>query len=268
VAADRETGPSAFLKMAILQQIQKQNPATLGGLPLKDAQWLSGTFNAVASGDTDLITAPSGKRVAILAWHGHNTTAGSIGLLFNVKVSGTYYRISTLTTAISGAQPDATPANVPAIILEPGESFAVNATAAGVHLFVIALQYDNTCPIRTYKITDASMSAGADATVFTASGNGAVLLDSMYSPFCSLQSGATVAPRMWFGNTSGGTRTYNFSITPSGGSNTIPVASATLINNNRASVICSASLAAGDAVKFKTDSVAANQLAWVNVAEY
>lgn len=243
-------------------------PSTLGGVPLTNAQWLKGCFTSVGNGDVDLITAPANKRVAILAYHVYNPTVGGVNVFFQLKtVGGTYYKLTGTNTVSAGAVLDQI-ANAGLLILEPGESISVNTTGAGLHFTLTALQYDNTCAVRTRYLLDSGMSAGSPATVFTATGNGALILDNGFQ--VGEQNAATGSAnfRFYFCNVSGNTRTWQWSVTPSGGANTPLSATATLITGSRTSQAGCLTLASGDALKFQTDNVTANQIAWVNVVEF
>src|SRR4051794_16203884 len=71
--------------------------------PLLGAKYVPLSGLNLSTGNTDLYTVPSGRKCLILAVPGrqYNTSAGSIVFFMQVKVSGTYYRLTSNTTSVT-----------------------------------------------------------------------------------------------------------------------------------------------------------------------
>ena len=216
---------------------------------------------ALATGNNDLYTVPAGKRALFQAVSVLNTSAGNITWYAAVKISGTYYRLTSDATTAAGAQ-----ASQQAIsyIAEPGETLAiVTATNNGLNVFPCVSVFDSTIPVYSAKLLAL---ANGDNTLYTVpSGKSAVLANISLVPIATDSANA-----LFYVNSSGGARTIQWSFVESGqalGTGYL-VSVATSVNDaTRSSLAGRPSLGAGDFININTNAATATQIAWVNVME-
>lgn len=231
-------------------------PTFPGSIPLTGVRYVPIRNTSVSTGDTDLYTVPAGKRalyqsLALM----NNSGVGNIVFYAQVKVAGTYYRLLANVTASNGAV--GTGVTI-AYIAEPGEILSINtATNNGGCVTGQIVEFDNTCPVYSAKLS--TLSAG-DNTVYTVPAlTTSMLLGTSLAP--------SVSGNYRYVNTSGGSRTIQWKITPSAGAATAITAS-TAVNDLASSTIAGLwGLGAGDSVQINTDANTATQMAWVNVME-
>lgn len=206
--------------------------------------------HALASGTTDIYTAPAGKRVALLYTRICNpsTNSSNVAKQIKIKVSGNYFNMDQNATVNIGS--NSTPTD-PAIILEPGESISVTTGASGLNMYTNAIQFDTTSPYKMGKVLGLS---NGNNTIYT------------------VPSGKTAQPvRGYFYNGSGGTRTLNVYIVPNASSpatGNILVTNFSALNGNVFTVFTNAeNLGAGDSLVVNTDSGNAGQNFWFTMME-
>lgn len=210
-------------------------------------------------GDTDVYTAPAGKRAAVGGCAVWNSSAGTITWFLEIKISAAYYRASintTTTTLASGNAPIS-------YVLEPGESIAVNTvTTAGLNVGCRVIEFASTLRLYSTKLTAPAVGAN---TLYTApSGYNAMVSNATFNPL-----GANGV--VFVCNASGGSRTVNINIVASGGTPTTAnqlSPSQTVTNNNCATnFFAGSNLGSGDFLSVNTDANTATQFIYVTVVE-
>lgn len=121
----------------------------LANAPLTGTTFVPIRGYGIPAGDTDLYTAPAGKRVIINVGGAYNHAAVSITAFAELKSGGVYYRVSGPSAVLVAGTSSAAP--TPNIILEPGESISVNTDAAGLNVSFAGIQYDASSPLRSIK---------------------------------------------------------------------------------------------------------------------
>lgn len=136
--------------------------AVIAGITLPNAKFVRIQGVNLNTGDNDLYTVPAGKRAFIgVTGQIYNNSAGSITWYWEIKVSGTYYRLSSSLTTATGDGITATAG----IVLEPGETFAVNvATTNGLNALLQAIEFDSIAPLFSPKLLTL---ASGDQTLYT-----------------------------------------------------------------------------------------------------
>ena len=153
----------------------------------------------IASGNVDLYTCPAGKRAIVNQVTLTNTTGVTVTSYMQMKVSGTYYRLATNSVISTGTDVSLQSFS---LVLEAGESLAINTNNAGLNVFPQIIEFDNTVKTKTVKIL--SVTSG-DNTIYTVpSGKTAFLLTA--APF---RNGVGT---IYYANTSGTTATFTFNI--------------------------------------------------------
>ncbi len=111
-----------------------------------------------AIGDHDVYTVPVGREAIFsgATWGFNNAGSGAITYYPEIKISSTYYEIGNATTISSNvSSTTATNGNTGAIILNAGESLAVNvATNANLNWRAQIIEFDNTSPLHRADIED------------------------------------------------------------------------------------------------------------------
>lgn len=239
-----------------------------GALGLSGVKYPSGFgFGNPANATTDLYTAPAGKRAIVFAAYGANGSATPAGMTYQPKLKsgGNYYNLQTTGTSnqnqllLGGI-------NNP-IILEPGESAAVNfaagSTTSNTYGFPI-LEFDSNIPLKTAKLL--SFSSGNN-TLYTCPANTkAFILDSSMG-----MANQTNIGLFYYFNASGGSITRQWYVVNSGGSpgTSNSCSASTSVSNNvmdtgGAGCTC---LNAGDYIAINVSAATATQFAWVNIME-
>lgn len=223
------------------------------------AKYIDAKGASLVTGDTDLYTVPTGKKALFFGHSAFNASAGNISYYFQIKVSSTYYRITSVTTLATGVRTTLSDATV--IVLGAGEILSINtATTNGLNILTRVVEFDATLNgIKTSRILALS---NGDNTLYTVpTGKTALLL-----------GGADMisSNQVLVMNDSGANRTYNVYIVPSGGaagtSNKVEAAN-TIADNVATSFTCLTTLNTGDFIVVNTDNGAATQTAWVTYAE-
>ncbi len=222
----------------------------------------------LSTGDTDLYTVPTGRRAFIGNLQFHNPSAGTIGFYMEIKVSGTYYRISSVSSANAGLSNNNF--NAGGIYLEAGESLSINTTTtAGLNASIAVVEMDATSPVKSAKLTGAS--TGHNTLYTCPAGKSAYVTGQGSGMGMGMGNPNVFAGLLNFVSDGGGTRAVTTYLVPSGGSagtTNQMMASANVSANVRSSaLIFNATLGVGDFVDFNVDTGAATQLAWVNIIE-
>lgn len=236
------------------------------GLPLTNASFPAIRGYALALGNVDLYTVPAGKRLLVISGGGMNptTTPANIVWYFEVKISGTYYRLMTsITTVATGGGGTNTSSGSIDYILEAGEVLAVNSSALGMNLSASVVLFDATSPMRSVKlIAPASgdnllYTVPAGKTAWLLGTNGAIWGASALNIIAD-----TTAPGI-----------VNVCNVASGGSAACS-ASTNAIANTTAVASAKTALITGAVTMSSTDFLLLNvatgnaaQMAWINVLE-
>lgn len=232
---------------------------SMGGVRLTGVAFRNAFLGNSSVGNNEVYTCPSGKRAACIRWTVYNGNASTDAVYPTIKVSGTTYRIGSSTNVLTSNYNVA--ANMPAIVLEAGETIGMNHSQTTANTWVSVVEFDNTCPLRTVKLL--TLSSGEN-TLYTASGVSAYLLDSTLGT-------STNTAIVCYCNASGGARNAYVSIVPSGGSpgSTNKAAQTTSVSDGARQTFTSpATLGAGDFISLNTDAATSTQVAWVNVVEF
>lgn len=222
-------------------------------------KYVSG-FASVNTGDTDLYTVPTGKKALICNQNSYNSSVGNITYFWQIKVSSTYYRISSSVTLATGNRTSST--TVPAaIVLSAGESISINtATNNGLNVWIRVIEFDATfAGVKTARILSL---ANGDNTLYTVpAGKTAIILGTHME-----MNPGTIN----FCNASGASRDVIIYIVPSGetAGTTNQVFPTTAVGNGVfQQFTVNASMDAGDFIVINTNSGTAGQNAYVTYME-
>jgi hypothetical protein len=209
----------------------------------------------------DVYTAPAGKRAFIYNLRVFNSGGSLSRATTFFKSGGNYYQVAAIQSfnATTGGYLLSYP-----LILEPGESIAVQANNTGLNVWGDIIQYDSTTGP---KMVSVLALANGNNTIYTVpAGKTAMILpvNGSYNQ--------QILPNIRIFNSSGGTRTYTMYFVPSGGSpgstNQCTIAKTAATSNYLSlSSGFSSTLAAGDFVVINTDSGTASQYAFLLVQE-
>lgn len=238
----------------------------LFGISLPSGVFKRSVTSALAIGDTDLYTCPTGKRAFVMGPVFYNNSAGSITWFPEIKVAGSYYRLANnSTTGTGGTTFTVILGN--GFILEAGEILAINcATTAGGVIHFPIIEFDASASLKTAKVLGGSLING-DNTIYTCpAGKSALPLGTLVGHTNGGSNPATV-----FFVADGTNRNVKFNMVASGGSPTGAnqvSATATVTANQRGSAgFLQSTLGAGDFVNMNLDVAAASQIVWFNVLE-
>lgn len=227
-------------------------------------------INTVGTGDFDLYTVPASRKAMVIDFIITNPTAGSIAYFPELKLSGTYYRIgqtkSEGTLGIGHNYGMSNSLNSQPIILNAGESIALNIDTAGLTVWAQVLEFDASSPFKRASIT--SWSAG-DNILYTCPVNKTV---SIGQPALGVQNNPTASMNgICYENGSVGTRTLGgIYIIPNGSSKSSSnqfAGSNSIISGQGFSKYFPGCINPGDTIVLNTDSNAAGQIAWINYQE-
>jgi hypothetical protein len=233
-----------------------------GGMAtLTGAKYVNARFTGLAAaGNVDVYTVPTGKRAAVLG-RTLSAATGAGTVYVRAKIGGTYYPLITTSTSLGLTTPAS--AADPLFVLEAGEVLnVISGTAGGVYGWFAVLEFDNTAPLKSARLT--AFSTG-DNTLYTVPGGKTAM------PVDNLFTAAAGSGRIFYLNNSGAPRNVSFHAVASGGSpgstnllksvaSATPGARATDVAGN----FC---LGAGDFLNVNVDAGTATQVAWVNVVE-
>lgn len=207
---------------------------------------------ALASGENDLYTVPTGKR-ATIAGVITNISGGAVNQTDQIKNGGVYYKMNALVSRANNSQTAYIPFNsLP--ILEAGESFAFLTSGTGLNFAGYVIVFDTTESLSSPKIL--TLANGANALYTCPAGSVAYPMNV---------AGSNALIRCF--NDSGGARTYTLNVVASGGSPSttnqinIPVSTAdqVLLNNTIEAV----GMNAGDFININTTAGTATQTAYI-----
>lgn len=213
---------------------------------------------ALASGENDIYTVPTGMR-ATLALSVTNISGLSVNQTNQIKVGGNYFQVGTLGAIVNNSQGTLSIPFNTLPILEAGESFSQLTSATGLTVFGYAIVFSNTEPLLSPKLT--TLAAGNN-TIYTCPAGKVAFITNV--------GGSNAILRIY--NASGNTRTYSYNAVPAGGSVSSSnqlMAAFTLANLTQSSQTNNqAGLAATGFISLNSDSSAAGQVAYIpNIVE-
>lgn len=233
----------------------------VAGISLVGAKFVRVQGANLATGDNDLYTCPTGKRAYIASASAYNGSGGSIPRYYQVKISGTYYRVSAATTVSNGG----VNTNTIGIVLDAGEIISINTTTTnGLNCTLEVWEFDDSSPFKSVKKT--SWSTG-DNTIYTCPAGKSAWLGPVSSAFTM---GVTPTARLSFMSDGGGTRTVIVHVVPSGqavGTDYRITGAVAVTANNLGAVTFVTELGAGDFINVNVDTGAAGEFGWLNVIE-
>ena len=249
--------------MSFTNALNSRLAVSPGGIALPGAVYGSGFVGNAGSGNVDVYTAPTGRRALVMARTFRNEAGSATTIYAQLKSGGVYYRLETNVSVSAGNHDHEV--EFPSIILEPGESIAVNTTQAGMNVWFKIVEFDARIPVYSAKLLALPNASPLYNTVYTVpTGFSALVLDDALDP--NLFTGALLIV-----NTSGAARTYTWYVVPSGGSpastNRISASGFSVSNNTRLVTDAALTLAAGTTIQLQTSATTATQIAWVNVSE-
>lgn len=225
-----------------------------GATPFKGGEFMRAVGSALAVGDNDIYTVPAGKSFFVSSINIFNGSGGTNTIYATVKVSGTYYRISSSSTLATNSS--ASPYTN--MIFSAGDVLAINCTATDANCFISGILFDDTSNFKGARLL--GLSTG-DNTLYTCpSGKVAYLIGS------SIIDGAGAMP---FINGSGGSISVYYNLVPSAGSPTTSnkMASASVAANTRVAISNSITLTAGDYINFNVSSGNTGHTLWAKFIE-
>lgn len=218
--------------------------------------------NSGGAGDIDVYTAPAGKRAFVISTQVNNTSGGTITWHYETKIGGTYYRILGQPSSSIAAQTGAFSVNQ-IYCIEAGETFSINVSGANFGYLLNIMEFDNTSPLKTVKITSATMVNGDNSFYTVPAGKIAV-------PILPSALGIWGSGNFNYENDSGATRTISVYAVPNGQaiSNSYKIANALAVNNGNSSTFnAPLIMGAGDFVDFNVDSNAGPQIFDITLLE-
>jgi hypothetical protein len=227
------------------------------------------TFST-AVGSNDLYTVPAGRKAFVQDYWVTNSTGGTIAHYPQLKISGTYYtlgRSQNEAAAGIGHNYGMNGTNSIPIILNAGETYAVNADTIGLTVWVSIVEFDSTSSL--YR-TELTSWVNGNNTLFTMPANsnvcfGVPAFNASNNPTNATTglayfnaSGSTVTlSGVWIVPTAGSPSTAN----QIGGSNSV----------TNGSIFCKffpGNLTSGDTIVLNSNSSTTGQFAWINYTKF
>jgi hypothetical protein len=137
----------------------------MGGISLALLTGVTPPVVALANGNNDLYTVPTGKRALILFSACFNTTGGNLNVYHTIKVAGTTYRIGSTTLVNLGTlgSPQA------GFCFDAGDIFGINTDGAGIQASTTIYEFDATSSyLKGARILD---TINGDSTLYTCPAN-------------------------------------------------------------------------------------------------
>ncbi len=222
-----------------------------GSVLLQNPKFVRVSGATTASGNLDLYTCPTvspARECMITAGTFYNTAASSITAYPEVKLSGsgTYYPLQA-----SQAVPASSAATVGGVyfILGQGDTISVNATAAGLNVWMDDIEFDAATPLTQVKFT--GLASGDNTLYSVPSGKTAII--------ATLGFGAPgfAAGVVRYSNATAGSVTAHLNVVPSGnsaGSSNQVSAAAAVTTISATSFNVNATLSSGDFISGNVNS--------------
>jgi hypothetical protein len=208
---------------------------------------------------------PTGKRALYGGYTYYNNAGGSVTHYAEIKISGTYYRLSTSITGAAttnGSRGDGW------CIAEAGDIIGMNAaTTAGLNVQLAIVEFDSTASLTQGRI--AGPATGVN-TVYTCPTGKTASIVNLNGISCMLPAGnSNVLFGLGFISDSGGVRTVDYhSVTSGSSASTLNwLGEAVIGASTRTNTALPIQLSAGDFVDATIDTGNAGQLVFVAVIE-
>jgi len=231
------------------------------GLPVTNLKVIS-TANVInlPSGTTDLYTCPTGKKALVVETTFTNPTgnAFTVQCFAQYKVNGVYTTFDFVSNAPAPGTIGSTSLLVP-MLLNAGESFAVNANNTGLSLWSYILEFDSSANINVARL--GTFSSG-DNTLFINPSNGLQLMANVEG----VAAGSPLKGTIYYFNNTGISRTIGMNLVPAGGSTNVnnQIRSGTSVTSPSMLITTYyGGLKQNDFININTDSNAAGQHAFV-----
>ena len=226
-----------------------------------DVKYRRAFVSGLASGNNVIYTAPANTRAYINAFGVYNTSGGAVNFFPTWVIGGTHYKYNTTLSCAANSSNQVATSVV--IILEPGESFGLNATTGSVlNGFARVVEYPSSTPV--YAAKKFSSWVNGNNTLYTVPANtNAILIDGVGMTAQNVTS-------LNYYNSSGGSVTITYHNVASGNSVSSAYqisAAAAVGNDTRSALIVSHTLSSGDFININSTSSTDTQLAWVMVQE-
>lgn len=235
---------------------------TQSGIPMTGSSTLSQYPNAalktlwggqLASGATDLYLVPANRKAVVFTCGFANTTGTTRNVYMQVKISGSYYRLANIVAIIANNY--ATSSGL-GFVMEAGESLAINADgAAAVNVFGTLIEFDNTAPWKSARLT--SFVNGDNV---------------LYTVPAAKQTKTQAGDNANYMNDSGGAVNTQYWQVPSGqivGTSTQLSALVSVANGSqRQGPPVGFTMNVGDSIVLNVNSDAAGQFAWLSLLEF
>lgn len=231
-----------------------------------NASYPSGATKNLAAGWNDIGgVVPANRKRLVYDYFVTNQTAGSILHRPGVKISGTYYYLGgSLTEPTSGVGHNygmgPTKFSNP-IVLNAGESFAVNTDVLGLEVVLVTVEFDATSPISRASITNWIVGDNVLLTV----DSGKTVFTGSVSPSNANNNPTPLIQSFAYYNFTGGSATIsaiNYVIPVVG---TIQMAApGTVLTGNGFVKYLPGNLPSGSQIVIPNTSATAGQIAWLN----
>lgn len=119
--------------------------------PIKEYRPRRACLRNAGVGVNDLYTCPENKRAFVGYISAFNPTNGAIVISPFVRIGDTPYRVRNDWSAPAGARAAAGGANL-TYCLEPSDILTVITSAAGLNLWAMIVEYDESVPVRTARL--------------------------------------------------------------------------------------------------------------------
>jgi hypothetical protein len=223
---------------------------------------------SLAATDNDLYTCPASTKALISLPSFYNTTVGSINVFMEHKISGVYNRFGTTIGAGANASTQlSSNANCSVLVLNAGESVAVNAAAIGLNAYLKVFEFPSTVAFKTVRVS--GLTNANDNLIYTCPAN--TIAQIVNANLQNLVQ-QTLAGTCLIVNTSGVTPTLTSHLIAAGGgaagaTNQVGRV-ATLANLTTGNLNFPPMMVAGDQIVVTSDNAAAGQVAYVSLFEF
>lgn len=256
-------GTCTSLSDALSQCFSQAAPNNLFGPELiTNPLFVRVTGSNLPTGNNDIYTVATGKRLCVGQMTAFNSGAGSSTYFPELKVGSTYYQLATVSASLAS---QSTSSATVGLCFDATDTLSLNlATTAGLNVQFAAILFDNTVSLKSVRLL--GLATGTGNTLYTvAVGKTAILLPSAESAIPFVPGSGTIAVI-----SDGSSRNWSLYNVPFGstpatanqiqGPTSVPA-------NTRNNPAFPASLSSGDFIAVGIDTGNAAQVAWINVIE-
>lgn len=234
-------------------------------IPLSDINFVENFVNITTATTTDLYTVPAGKKALIPASYFTNVGAAGNATSVAVKISGTYY---VLTTS-ANISANATGTRNSQYIFEAGEILAViTSSTSQLNGRAFIMEIPDYYPIFSAKLTAFTGSGTADI-LYTLPANKKAFILSPSFPYTAGQ-GAGLVGGLYTNNSSSDNAILAYVVLPAGspGTNNNTFPSLTVFQQDiQVFNFCSSLVTAGTTLQISSTASGSGQLAIQNIIE-